>query len=177
MKPLVFDSSPLGHFARAGRLAVLGRLTSGYRRVAPRAVLDEISAGKTLYPPLADVRNAEWLELVACDGLAELQALARYFRILGSGQRDIGEASVLAWAEVHDGIAVVDERAATRAAQQRGVTVHGTLWLIANGVRTGMLVLIDAERLIDQLREAEAWLPCTGAEFLSWAKGRGLLQP
>lgn len=140
-------------------------------------MLDEIQAGEGQYPLLADVRDAEWLELVACDGLAELRALARYFQVLGSGQRDIGEASVLAWAEVNDGIAVVDERAATRAAQQRGVVVHGTLWLIANGVKTGLLALLDAERLVDQLRDAEAWLPCTGAEFLSWAKDRGLLQP
>jgi predicted nucleic acid-binding protein len=177
VKPLVFDSSPLTHFARAGRLAVLDQLTSRYRRVVPRAVLDEIRAGESQYPPLADVRNADWLELVACDGLAELQALARYFQVLGSGQRDIGEASVLAWAEVNDGVAVVDERAATRAGQQRGVIIHGTLWLIANGVKTGVLPLMDAERLVDQLRAAEAWLPCTGAEFLSWAKDRGLLHP
>jgi hypothetical protein len=63
------------------------------------------------------------------------------------------------------------------AALQRGVTVHGTLWLIANGVRIGVLALPDAERLVDQLREAEAWLPCNGAQFLSWAKDRGLLEP
>lgn len=156
-------------------MAALDRLTSRYRRVIPRAVLDEIRAGEAQFPPLADARNAEWLEVVACDGLAELQALAHYFQVLGSGQHDIGEASVLAWAEVNDGVAVLDERAATRAAQQRGVAVHGTLWLIANGVRVGVLELLDAERLVDQLREAQAWLPCTGVEFLSWAKDRGLL--
>jgi hypothetical protein len=38
---------------------------------------------------------------------------------------------VLAWAEVNGGIAVIDERAGTQAAQARGVAVHGTLWLIA----------------------------------------------
>jgi predicted nucleic acid-binding protein len=147
VKPLIFDSSPLSHFARAGRLAALDRLTSRYRRVIPRAVLDEIRAGETQFPPLADVPNADWLEVVACDGLAELQALAHYFEVLGSGQRDIGEASVLAWAEVNDAVAVLDERAATWAAQQRGVAVHGTLWLIANGVPERMPAQTQAGNL------------------------------
>jgi predicted nucleic acid-binding protein len=122
---LVFNTSPLSHFARAGRLAVLDRLTAAYRRVVPQAVLDELRAGEPAHPPLADVRNAGWLEIVACDGLAELRAFAHYVRVLGAGERDIGEASVLAWAEVNDEIAVIDERAGTQAAQARGVTVHG----------------------------------------------------
>lgn len=89
---LVFNSSPLSHFARAGRLAVLDRITSGH-------------------------------------------------------QRDIGEASVLAWAEINEGVAVIDERAGRYAAEQRGVAVDGTLWLIANGVKSGALLLVDAERV------------------------------
>jgi len=171
---LVFNTSPLSHFARAGRLAVLGRMTAAYRRVVPQAVLDELRAGEPAHPPLADVRNAGWLEIVACDGLAELRAFAHYVRALGAGERDIGEASVLAWAEVNSGIAVIDERAGTQAAQARGVAVHGTLWLIANGLNVGELLLPEAERLVDQLRSIDARLPCSGAEFFEWAKAQGL---
>jgi predicted nucleic acid-binding protein len=172
---LVFNTSPLSHFARAGRLAVLDRLTAGHRRVVPQAVLDELQAGEPVHPPLADVRNAGWLERVACNGLAELQAFAHYVRVLGAGERDIGEASVLAWAEVNSGIAVIDERAGTQAAQARGMAVHGTLWLIANGLNAGELLLPEAERLVDQLRSTDARLPCSGAEFFEWAKSQGLL--
>ena len=103
MTALVFNTSPLGHFARAGRLAVLDRLTAAHRRVVPQAVLDELQAGEPVHPPLADVRNAGWLERVACDGLAELRAFAHYVRVLGAGECDIGEASVLAGAEVNSG--------------------------------------------------------------------------
>jgi predicted nucleic acid-binding protein len=172
---LVFNTSPLSHFARAGRLAVLDRLTAAYRRVVPQAVLDELRAGEPVHPPLADVRNAGWLEIVACDGLPELRAFAHYVRVLGAGERDIGEASVLAWAEVNSGIAVIDERAGTQAAQARGVAVHGTLWLIANGLNAGELLLPEAERLVDQLRSTDARLPCSGVEFFEWAKSQGLL--
>jgi predicted nucleic acid-binding protein len=174
---LIFDTTPLNHFALAGRLAVLERLTASYRRVVPQAVLDELRVGETRHPPLADVRNAEWLEMVACDGLEELRVFAQYVRILGSGHRDIGEASVLAWAEVHGATAVLDERAGTQAAKARGVSVHGTLWLIVNGLNAGELSLAEAERLVDRLRDASARLPCTGAEFFEWAKAQGLLMP
>jgi hypothetical protein len=104
---------------------VLERLTGSYRRVVPQAVLDELRVGETHHPPLADVRNAEWLEMVACDGLEELRVFAQYVRILGSGQRDIGEASVLAWAEVQGAIAVLDERAGTQAARARAFPFTG----------------------------------------------------
>jgi predicted nucleic acid-binding protein len=173
---LIFNTSPRSHFARAGRLALLDRLTAAYRRVVPQAVLDELRAGELAHPPLADLGNADWLEIVACDGLAELRAFAHYVRVLGAGERDIGEASVLAWAEVNGGIAVIDERAGTQAAQARGVTVHGTLWLIANGLNAGDLLLPEAERLVDQLRSTDARLPCSGAEFFEWAKAQGLLR-
>lgn len=175
MNALVFDTSPLSHFARAGRLAVLDRLTANYRRVTPRAVLDEVRGGELTHPPLADIRNVDWLEVVACDGLPELRAFAHYAQILGSGERDVGEASVLAWAEVNAGIAVIDERAGTHAASMRGVVVHGTLWLITNGVSASELSLPDAERLVDQLRDTDARLPCTGATLFQWAKEHGLL--
>jgi predicted nucleic acid-binding protein len=143
---LIFNTSPLSHFARAGRLALLDRLTAAYRRAVPQAVLDE------------------------------LRAFAHYVRVVGAGERDFGEASVLAWAEVNGGIAVIDERAGTQAAQARGVMVHGTLWLIANGLNAGDLLLPEAERLVDQLRSTDARLPCSGAEFFEWAKAQGLLR-
>lgn len=175
MTTLVFDNSPLSHFARAGRLAVLDRLTASYRRVVPDGVLEEIRAGEEQYPPLADIRNLDWLEAVPCNEPEELRAFAHYARVLGSGPRDVGEALVLAWAEVHRAIAIIDERAGTQAAIGRGVSVHGTLWLITNGVSSKDLALSDAERLVDQLRESDARLPCSGAEFFEWAQNRGLL--
>jgi hypothetical protein len=55
------------------------------------------------------------------------------------------------------------------------VAVHGTLWLIANGLNAGELLLPEAERLVDQLRSTDARLPCSGAEFFEWAKSQGLL--
>ena len=55
MTALIFNTSPLSQFARAGRLALLDRLTAAYRRVVPQAVLDELRAGELAHSPLGRV--------------------------------------------------------------------------------------------------------------------------
>ena len=173
---LIFDSTPLVHFARADRLVVLDQISVPYGgcRVA-RAVLDEVARGAASFPKLSDVLGLDWLTPVDCDGLAELQAFARYSLVLGSGERDIGEAITLAWAEVHNGTAIVDERAGAREGRARGVDVHGSLWLIAEGHRTELLSKDEAEDLVDQLAAHGQWLPCSGSEFVGWAIDQGPL--
>jgi predicted nucleic acid-binding protein len=113
--------------------------------------------------------------VVGVDTLEELRLFANYARRLGSGARDIGEAATLAWAEAHGGTAIVDERAGTRHGRERNVDVHGTLWLIAEGVRDGSLDASRCEALVDALQAAEAWFPCSGSDFMEWAQTEGLL--
>jgi predicted nucleic acid-binding protein len=79
-------------------------------------VLGEIDVGRPLHRELDAVRRATWLTPVRIEGLAELTVFAEYVRILGPGPRNIGEAETLAWAETHDAVAVIDERAGARAA-------------------------------------------------------------
>jgi hypothetical protein len=50
---LVFDNTPLSHFARAGRLDVLEKLVAGRRCVTPEEVANEILAGIAEHPALA----------------------------------------------------------------------------------------------------------------------------
>ena len=175
MTALIFDTSPLSHFARAGALATLDELTREYDRHVTQAVWDEIARGAAIHPRLGDVTNASWLAVVRVDGLAELSAFADFARVLGSGDRDVGEAATLAWAQVHAAIAIVDERAGTRRGRERGVEVHGTLWLVAEGRRRGLLTDRRCEELVDALSDTEAWFPCRGAEFVAWARDAGLL--
>lgn len=48
-----------------------------------------------------------------------------------------GEASVLAAAEMRQGIAITDDRQATKVARSYGARVHGTIQLLAAACRTG----------------------------------------
>lgn len=79
------------------------------------------------------------------------------------------------WTSIHGGVAIIDERAGSRIAQRDGIAVHGTLWLVANGLRTERLARADAERIVDELIATDMALPVDGAGFVAWAYEEGLL--
>jgi predicted nucleic acid-binding protein len=135
MAVLVFDSAPLSCFARARKLPLLEQLTEGYERVTTRAVLDELSQGVSDYPELRSVSTLEWLQVEPVDGLDELRLFAQYAQRLGSDKHNVGEASVLAWAERHGAIAFTDDHVAVQLARERQVGVRRTLALVACGVK------------------------------------------
>jgi predicted nucleic acid-binding protein len=179
VRALVFDNSPLSHFTRAGELGTLDVLTEGRRRCVVREVVAELESGLANYPELSVVLEAGWLEHVevaAPDAATpdEIQLFAIYADRLVSGDRHVGEAATLAWAEAHAAVAVIDDRAGRRHGLERGLEVVGSLNLIADSCRTGQLSEDAAARLVDALRESHAYLPCDGASFVEWARSEGL---
>ena len=115
-----------------------------------------------------------WVEDIT--DIEDVVAFAKYKAELGGGEKkNNGEAAVLAWVMGHGGTAIIDERAGTRIAQRDGLTVHGTLWLVVNGVRTGKLLRPEAERIVDELAETDMALPCDGPGLIAWAYEEGLL--
>jgi predicted nucleic acid-binding protein len=173
---LGFDSSVLSAFARAERLAVLERLTSGRRRVITDAVLAELDRGSAEYPLLAQIRALPWLEIVSPDSPHELGVFNEYIRVLGASERNIGESSILAWAEATSSMVVMDDDDAVRAARKRKVVVLRTLTLFCNGLHGKLLTIEQASTLVDELVTAGgARFPCDGASFVQWAERNGLL--
>lgn len=176
MDALVFDNTPLSHFARAGVLPVLEVITAAYRRVAPAEVVQELIRGTSKYPALVSAINLPWINIVELTEIEEIVAFARYKTELGGGtEHNSGEAAVLAWASVHGGTVIIDERAGTRAARRDYIEAHGTLWLITNAIRDSKLSKPEAARMIDQLAATDMALPTDGAGFLAWACAEGLL--
>ncbi len=175
MAKLVFDTSPLSHFARAGRLDLLERLTAADERFVTRAVLDELRRGVAQHPALGDVLQLAWLQEVATDSLDEIRAFGTYAARLVAGSRNVGEASTLAWAEVHGAEASVDDFAARKLAQERSIPLRGTVRLVCGGVRAGVLTVDEGRRLLSDLRRAGAWLPWSHDEYDEWARRSGLL--
>ena len=108
--------------------------------------------------------------------MAEITAFAGYRTELGGGpDRNVGEATVLAWARTHGAIAIIDDRAATRIAQRDGITARGSLGLVVGGLRSGVLERAEAEHLIDELRATGMYLPVDGPGLIAWAYTEGLL--
>ena len=174
--PLIFDNSPLSHFARAGRLVTLEQLVAGRVCLTTSEVRSELLSGTSRFPQLLDALRLPWLSIVDLDDMAELAAFAAYKVQLGGGlSRNVGEATVLAWAKVNGGIVVMDERAGSRLAQRDGIEVHGTLWLVVHGLRNGVLDREQAESLVDELIATDLRLPVDGRGLFAWAFGEGLL--
>jgi len=173
---LGLDSSVLSPFARAERLDVLERLTSGRRRVVTEAVLREIDRGCAEHPPLAQIRALSWLDVVSPRSPTELEVFNEYIRVLGAAERNIGESSILAWAEATSSMVVMDDDDAVRAARKRNVSVLRTLTLLCNGLHGKLLTIDQASALVDELVTAGgARFPCDGASFVQWAERNGLL--
>jgi hypothetical protein len=106
---IVFDTTALSHFARAGRLDELKVLTAGDDCLLPGEVQAELVKGVTDYPSLGGISAESWLQQVELE-LKELAAFASYKGELGGGPgKNNGEAAVLAWVSVNGGIAVIDE--------------------------------------------------------------------
>ncbi len=173
----VFDAGPLSYFARAGRMDVLHDVCGDARCVVTDEVARELEQGASAYPALRAALDAEWLKRVRLASLDELGVFAEYARVLGSSrERDRGEAATLAWAELHAATAIVDDRAGVNTGRARGVPVHGTLWLVIQGLRRGRLTEPDATALVAAFLEAGQWLPFEGAEeFIPWARREFLL--
>ena len=175
---VVLDTSVLSWFARANRLDVLERLLTGIRAVTTRAVLDEIRNGIDRFPALQPVLHLAWLEEVSLNDLVVLGIFAEYSRRLGSGPNgNVGEATVLAWAEVNGAVPIVDEKAGRQVAKERRIQVRGSLWLVSHGITSALLTLSQGAQLVDELRAAGAYLPCNGATFPRWAHENGLAAP
>ena len=150
---------------------MLSDIVSASRCVATDMVINEIADGVATHPSLRAVREAEWLQNVTLVSLDEAGLFAEYGRTL-----DRGEASTLAWAEAHGATAIVDERAGVNAARQRGITVHGTLWLVAQALASRLVDEREATEIVQAMLDTNAWFPLNHAEeFVAWARNEGII--
>jgi predicted nucleic acid-binding protein len=177
-KALGLDSSVLSPFARAGRLDLLAQLTAPYHCVTTEEVLEELERGRRVYPALGDALGLSWLHVVVARSPAMIGLLQLYTRSLGSKGRNLGESSILAWAELTGNVVLLDDDAAVRAGRKREVRVLRSLSLVATGLSTGMLIPEEAQRLVDELRErGGARFPPESSYFVAWAERQGLFSP
>ncbi|WP_326551531.1 hypothetical protein [Micromonospora sp. NBC_01813] len=172
---LVLDTMLLSHFTLADRLDVLQDLLVDTDCWTTQVVIEELRAGALAHPELGAACEVDWLKKAQLDTLDEIRCFTTWVRRLGSEDRNLGEASVLAAAQLRQGIAVTDDRQATKVARAHQAEVHGTVWLLAAACRTGKQTLTGAGNLIDALRATSARLPCSGAEFPAYADRHQLL--
>lgn len=80
-----------------------------------------------------------------------------------------------AWAELNHATVVIDDGDARKTAAQHGLSVHGSLWVVAQAVRCGRIRLAAANGLVNELIASGARYPCPANGFETWAKRTGLV--
>ena len=145
-EPPVVDASPLIYLARIGRFEFLQ--LAGRRVIVPQVVVSEVQRGVPEEPAVRAIASANWIEVVA------VREPSAEFAQHGLGP---GESAVIIWALDHPGaLAVIDEQAARRTAEGLGIPVAGTLALVVEAKRRGLVP--QAGSVIDDLRRAGMYL-------------------
>ncbi len=129
MRETVCNASPLILLAKADLLGLMPKLFE--RAFVPEAVLDEIMAGPADDPMRQAIPHASWLIRVRVDppfSPPSLWALDR------------GEAEVIEYARLHHNVPVLlDDRKARRVAERLGLSVNGTMGIVATAVNRGFV--------------------------------------
>lgn len=172
---LVWDASPLHHAILAGRMDTLADLAAEWRGSPRRNVTTPVVIDELRRYDL-DVSGLGWLEVEHVDGgVAELGVLFRWMDLVSGPRSNHGEATVLAWAELHGAVAVVDDRDARKSARAAGLPVWGVLRVIAEAVRDGRGTEYVATTLVDGLLRSGARYPFGQGGFVAWARKSRLL--
>jgi uncharacterized protein len=146
--PVIADAGPLIHLSIVGRIDLLPAFYG--RVVIPDLVYREVvTAGEGLAGS-AEVREADWIEVVEHDSKADL------FRLLRA-QLDPGEAAAI-WLATHQQAELIlsDDRQARLAAERLGFRVQGSLGILVEAKRRGLLPALAP--LLFELREKGVWL-------------------
>lgn len=138
----VVNASPLISLDRIGSLGLLTEL--GRDVVVPAAVLAEIGKGPK---PIA----------VGQIGLHRSVATTALHPIVAAWDLGSGESDVLSWAASEAGtIAILDDRAARRCAAALGIPTRGTLHVLLEAKRAGLVPTVAP--LIERLRVSGIFL-------------------
>lgn len=170
---LVFDAGPMSHFAEAGWLRILEAVAGERKVLIPELVRSEVAQGCHDHSFLQQVLDAEWIHVDRSDDVQLLVVQAAYTVRLASGAKNLGECGVLALAEVRGYTAVVDDRVARQVGEERGVNVSGTLALLCEAIRSGLLTVSLVARIADDLLATQYRLPLGPGGFKAWATEQG----
>lgn len=172
---LVFDTGPLSHFARHNWLGVLKAVVGERTAVIPDVVAAELQAGAASDSRISVALEATWIEHRELQTAEEITAFAHFAELLVSGNRNIGEAGVLALARTTGGIAVVDDAAGRNAARAANIPLRPTLAMLCEAIRSGLLTVELVSALADDLLAGDYRLPFKPGGFAVWARENCLL--
>lgn len=149
----VFDATPLIYLAKVEQLTLLEHLEASC--VIPERVYEEVVATglEAGYPDARRIErqvDAEHFELVS------VAATPLYSRLQENRNLSDADVAVLACADAHDGVAVMDETYGRDVAAAEGITTRGTAFLVLKLTKQGAISGDDARTIIDTILD-EGW--------------------
>ena len=142
---IIADAGSIIAFARIGRLALLQQVVGEF--VVPDAVYEELVVKGGDRAGAEAVRRGEGMRRQT---LRHRQALTQLPRSLAQG-----ECEAILLAEEESAPLLVDERKAREAAEQRGVEVVGSMWVLKEAKQRGMILTVRP--IIEELLAIGYW--------------------
>ncbi|MBQ7199285.1 MAG: DUF3368 domain-containing protein [Selenomonadaceae bacterium] len=146
MSKAITNTSPLITLSKMGRLKILRDVYDEV--IIPKAVLEEIKA-KNDFVAKDVVNNLDWLKVIDCPEVDR----KKFRSILHAGEI---EAIVLAQSIGSRYFLIIDDQAAKRAAKLLNLPVTGTLGVLLEAKRQG--ILEEIAPLVELMREIGVYL-------------------
>jgi len=137
---VICDTSPIQYLHQLQALPLLRQLAA--QVFVPPAVVAEIATGRGLGLDLPNLDELAWVTV---------RVPVRILATPETADLGLGESEVLALAlEQRDAVAILDEALARRAARMLGVRLTGTLGVLLDAKRVGLIAQITP--LLDRLQ-------------------------
>jgi uncharacterized protein len=137
---IICNTSPLQYLHQLGKLDILHSLVGNI--AVPAAVVNELDAGRRIGIDLPDVATLGWVTIRRPAGATALPPVSE----LGPGETEV----LMLALESHDAIVILDDSHARFVAQTIGIKVTGTLGILRDAKRAGILPAISP--LLDKLQ-------------------------
>jgi predicted nucleic acid-binding protein len=149
----VFDATPLIYLAKVDRLSLVEHLDASC--VIPERVYEEV-VGTGLDQGYPDARRIERSVDAGRFDIVSVETSPLLSRLQSNSNLSDADADVLACADVHDGVAVMDETYGRDVAATEGITTRGTAYLVLKPASEGTISVADARSVIDAMID-EGW--------------------
>ncbi|MDT3435526.1 DUF3368 domain-containing protein [Haloarcula sp. 1CSR25-25] len=147
----VFDATPLIYLAKVDRLTLVQQLDAPC--VIPERVYEEVVA-TGLEEDYPDARRVERQVDAGHFEVISVSPSELYSRLQENSNLSDADVAVLACANTHDAVAVMDETYGRDVAAVEGITTRGTAFLILTSTKEGVISSDEAHTTIDAMIDA-----------------------
>jgi uncharacterized protein len=138
---IICNTSPLQYLHQIGALEILHTLAG--RITVPLAVVEELAAGKRLGIELPDVSGLDWVKICRPASVAVLPLVSE----LGPGETEVLMLAI----ESPGAVVILDDSLARRVAETIGIKLTGTLGILRDAKKTGLIQSVGP--LLNRLQE------------------------